>query len=136
VHAEALAVIVAVTADFVFNRWDLEILPYYHIQHMPWCVCYHAQSLSMTMNVLDLPSMFSCSTLTQMSYREGALDQLLPLLTPEYTLVLKQIIQTTVICVPNIYVIQTNEISLSSSRTLIGTGVHYANETPTLMFLQ
>jgi hypothetical protein len=28
VHAEALAVMVAVTADFVFNRWDLEILLY------------------------------------------------------------------------------------------------------------
>jgi hypothetical protein len=27
VHAEALAVMVAVTADFVFNLWDLEIMP-------------------------------------------------------------------------------------------------------------
>jgi hypothetical protein len=36
---------VAVTADFVFNRWDLEILPYYRIRHIPWCICYHAQSL-------------------------------------------------------------------------------------------
>jgi hypothetical protein len=26
VHAEALAVMVAVMADFAFNRWDLEIL--------------------------------------------------------------------------------------------------------------
>jgi hypothetical protein len=41
VHAEALVV----TADFVFNRWDLEILPYYQIRHIPWCVRYHAQSL-------------------------------------------------------------------------------------------
>jgi hypothetical protein len=39
------AVIVAVTAVFVFNCWDLEILPYYHIRHIPWCVRYHAQSL-------------------------------------------------------------------------------------------
>jgi hypothetical protein len=31
VHAEALAVMAAVTADFVFNRWDLEILAYYRI---------------------------------------------------------------------------------------------------------
>jgi hypothetical protein len=45
VHAEALAVMVAVTADFVFNCWDLEILPYYRIWHMPWCGRYHAQSL-------------------------------------------------------------------------------------------
>jgi hypothetical protein len=44
-HAEALAVIVAVTADFMFYRWDLEILPYYCIQHIPWCVRYHVQSL-------------------------------------------------------------------------------------------
>jgi hypothetical protein len=44
VHAEALAVMIAVTADFVFNRMDLEILPYYHIRHIPWCVRY-AQSL-------------------------------------------------------------------------------------------
>jgi hypothetical protein len=44
VHVEALAVMVAVTADFVFNRWDLEILPYYRIRHKPWCVRYHAQS--------------------------------------------------------------------------------------------
>jgi hypothetical protein len=29
VPAEALAVMLAVTADFVFNNWDLEILPYY-----------------------------------------------------------------------------------------------------------
>jgi hypothetical protein len=43
--AEALAVMVAVTFDFVFNRWDLEILPYYRIRHIPWCVRYHAQSL-------------------------------------------------------------------------------------------
>jgi hypothetical protein len=45
VHAEALAVMVAVTADFMFNRWDLEILPYYPIRHIPWCVRYHAQSV-------------------------------------------------------------------------------------------
>jgi hypothetical protein len=44
VHAEALAVMVAVTADFVFNRWDLEIFPYHRIQHIPWCVRYE-QSL-------------------------------------------------------------------------------------------
>jgi hypothetical protein len=44
-NAEALAVMIAVTADFVFNRWDLEILPYYRIQDIPWCVRYHAQSL-------------------------------------------------------------------------------------------
>jgi hypothetical protein len=45
VHAETLAVMVAVMADFVFNHWDLEILPYYHIWHIPWRVRYHAQSL-------------------------------------------------------------------------------------------
>jgi hypothetical protein len=47
VHDEALAVIVAVTADFLFNRRDLEILPYYRIRHIrvSWCVLYHAQSL-------------------------------------------------------------------------------------------
>jgi hypothetical protein len=45
VHAEALAIMVAVTADFVFNRWDLEILLYCRIQHIPRCVHYHAQSL-------------------------------------------------------------------------------------------
>jgi hypothetical protein len=44
-HAEALAVMIAVTADFVFNRWDFEILPYYRIRHIPWCDRYHAQSL-------------------------------------------------------------------------------------------
>jgi hypothetical protein len=44
-HAEALTVMVALTADFVFNRWDLEILPCYRIRHIPWCVRYHAQSL-------------------------------------------------------------------------------------------
>jgi hypothetical protein len=36
---------VAVTADFMFNRWDLDVLPYYRIRHIPWCVNYHAQSL-------------------------------------------------------------------------------------------
>jgi hypothetical protein len=45
-HAEVLAVMVAVTADFVFNRWDLE-LPYYRIRHIPWCIRYHAQSLQL-----------------------------------------------------------------------------------------
>jgi hypothetical protein len=45
VHAEALAVMVAVTADFVFNRWDLEILPYYRIRQISWYVRYYAQSL-------------------------------------------------------------------------------------------
>jgi hypothetical protein len=45
VHAEAFAVMIAATAYFVFNRWDLEILPYYCIRHIPWCVPYHAQSL-------------------------------------------------------------------------------------------
>jgi hypothetical protein len=45
VHAEALAVIAAVTADFVFYSWDLEILLYYRIRHIPWCVRYHTQSL-------------------------------------------------------------------------------------------
>jgi hypothetical protein len=44
-HAEALAVMVALTADFVFNRWDLETLPYYRIRHISCCVRYHAQSL-------------------------------------------------------------------------------------------
>jgi hypothetical protein len=38
VHAEALAVMVAVTSDFVFNRWDLEIFPYYRIRHI-WVPC-------------------------------------------------------------------------------------------------
>jgi hypothetical protein len=45
VHAEALAVMLAVTADFVFNRWDFKIFPYYRIRHVTWCVRYHAQSL-------------------------------------------------------------------------------------------
>jgi hypothetical protein len=45
VHAEALAVMVALTADFVLNLWDLETLPYYSIRHIPWCVRYHAQNL-------------------------------------------------------------------------------------------
>jgi hypothetical protein len=45
VQAEALAVIIAVTADSVFNRWDLEILPNYRIRYIPWCVGYDAQSL-------------------------------------------------------------------------------------------
>jgi hypothetical protein len=38
---------VAVTADFVFNRWDLEILPYYRIPRIPWCVGHHALSLQL-----------------------------------------------------------------------------------------
>jgi hypothetical protein len=33
VHAEAFAVMVAVKADFAFNPWDLEILPYYRIRY-------------------------------------------------------------------------------------------------------
>jgi hypothetical protein len=45
VHSEALDVMVAVTADFVFNCWALKILPCYRIRHIPWCVHYHAQSL-------------------------------------------------------------------------------------------
>jgi hypothetical protein len=45
VHVEALVVTVAVTADFMFNRLDLETIPYYRIRHIPWCVHYHAQSL-------------------------------------------------------------------------------------------
>jgi hypothetical protein len=45
VHPEAVAVIVAITADFMFNRWDLEIPPYYSIRHIPWCVRDHPQSL-------------------------------------------------------------------------------------------
>jgi hypothetical protein len=45
VHDEALAVNVAVTDDFVFNHWDLEILSYYRIWHIPWCVRYNVQSL-------------------------------------------------------------------------------------------
>jgi hypothetical protein len=36
---------VAVMADFVFNCWDLEILLYYRIQHISWCVRYHVQIL-------------------------------------------------------------------------------------------
>jgi hypothetical protein len=47
VHAEALAVMIAVMADFVFNCWDLEILPYYCIRHIPWCIRYHVQSLGL-----------------------------------------------------------------------------------------
>jgi hypothetical protein len=34
-NAEALPVMVTVTADFMLNCWVLEILPYYHIQHIP-----------------------------------------------------------------------------------------------------
>jgi hypothetical protein len=34
-------------ADFVFNHWDLEILLYYRIWHIPWCVRYHVQSLQL-----------------------------------------------------------------------------------------
>jgi hypothetical protein len=45
VHAEALDVMVAVTADLLFNRWDLEILTYYRIWHVLWCIRYHALSL-------------------------------------------------------------------------------------------
>jgi hypothetical protein len=44
VHTEVLAVMVAETADFMFNRWDLEILPYYRIRHIPWYI-YYTQSL-------------------------------------------------------------------------------------------
>jgi hypothetical protein len=44
VHAEALAVIVAVIVDFVFNHWDLEILHYNRIRHILWCVRYYVQS--------------------------------------------------------------------------------------------
>jgi hypothetical protein len=44
-HAEEFAVMVVVTADFIFNRWDLEILPCYRIRHIQWCVRYHAQIL-------------------------------------------------------------------------------------------
>jgi hypothetical protein len=45
VHAEALAVVVAIMADFVLNRWNSEILQYCHIRHIPGCVRYYAQSL-------------------------------------------------------------------------------------------
>jgi hypothetical protein len=45
VHAEALAVMVVVTTDFIFNSWDLEILLYYCIRHLPWCARYHTQDL-------------------------------------------------------------------------------------------
>jgi hypothetical protein len=45
VHTETLPVMVAVTADFMFNCWDLEIFPYYRIRHIALCVRYHAQSL-------------------------------------------------------------------------------------------
>jgi hypothetical protein len=36
--------IVAVTADLMFNCWDLEILPNY-IRHISWCIRYYVQSL-------------------------------------------------------------------------------------------
>jgi hypothetical protein len=36
VHAESFAVLVAVTADFVFNRWDLEI-QYILVRAIPSC---------------------------------------------------------------------------------------------------
>jgi hypothetical protein len=42
VHAEALAVLVAITADFVLNRWNLEILLYYRIR------TYHGASIMRT----------------------------------------------------------------------------------------
>jgi hypothetical protein len=45
---------VAVTADFVFNRRDLEILPYYRIRHIPWCVRYHAHKPSTGISMLDV----------------------------------------------------------------------------------
>jgi hypothetical protein len=45
VHAEALSVMVAVRADFVFNRWDLEILPYYRVRQIPLRVRYQARSV-------------------------------------------------------------------------------------------
>jgi hypothetical protein len=45
VHTEALAILVAVTTDFILNHWNLEILLYYRIWHIPWCVCYEAHSL-------------------------------------------------------------------------------------------
>jgi hypothetical protein len=44
-HAETLAVMAAATADFVFNRLDLEILRYYRILGILWCIRYYAQSL-------------------------------------------------------------------------------------------
>jgi hypothetical protein len=45
VYAEALAILVAITADIAFNRRNLETLLYYYIQHIPWCFRYYAQSL-------------------------------------------------------------------------------------------
>jgi hypothetical protein len=45
VHAEALAVMVAVTADFVFNRWELEIQPFDRNRQIPWCVSYYSHSI-------------------------------------------------------------------------------------------
>jgi hypothetical protein len=45
VHVKALVVLIAITAEFVLNRWNLEILLYYRIRHLPWCVRYHVQSL-------------------------------------------------------------------------------------------
>jgi hypothetical protein len=53
VHAEALAIIVVVTADFVFNSWDLEILPYYSIRHIPWCI---QKKVYKKYNIFDLLS--------------------------------------------------------------------------------
>jgi hypothetical protein len=41
--AEASTVLRSVAADFVFNRWYLEIPSDNRIQHIPRCVHYHAQ---------------------------------------------------------------------------------------------
>jgi hypothetical protein len=51
VHAEVLAVIVAVMTDFMFNHWDLEILTHYHIQHIPWCPLSRAEPLAGSVRV-------------------------------------------------------------------------------------
>jgi hypothetical protein len=89
VHAEALAVMVAAMADFVFNRWDLEILPYYRIQHIPWCVRYHPQSLRLEAfgyfhvgSGCGFPDWFECSFVDEefVAYREFIYDRVMLLL--------------------------------------------------------
>jgi hypothetical protein len=44
---EAVPVLGAESVDFLFNWYDLEILPEHRIRHVPWCVGYHAQDFSL-----------------------------------------------------------------------------------------
>jgi hypothetical protein len=112
-----IAVLVAITADLILKRRNLEILMY--IQHIPWCIRYYAPSLQLEMfedfyvgRGCGSPEL--CSTLVSSS-DEGLLFVESFDLCPSNQYILVSVIPADLFCLRELDIVYVNWETRSSS---------------------